>query len=100
MIKIKYTIVDKTYTKLETSGHAEYADHGSDIICAGVSTVMVGLMNALDEIEGVEIKEKKNHIVIINETSSRKANNYLELALIQLKTIEESYGEFIKVERK
>ena len=31
---------------------------------------------------------------------SRQVQNYFELVIIQLKTIEESYGDFIKVERK
>ena len=100
MIKVKYCIDDNNYTRLDVKGHAESDDYGKDLICASVSSIMFGLMNAMDEIKDVTIKELNNHIEIINESKSRKANNYLELALIQLKTIEESYGEFIKVERK
>ncbi|MBR2578455.1 MAG: ribosomal-processing cysteine protease Prp [Erysipelotrichaceae bacterium] len=101
MIAVLYDIDDDvSYTYLSIKGHAEFADYGKDLICASVSSIAFGLMNALDEIEGVTIKESENQIEIINESSSPKANDFMELALIQLKTIEESYSGFIKVERK
>ena len=100
MIKVKYGFDESIYTSLDVKGHADSDEYGKDLICASVSSIMFGLMNALDDIKDVTIKELNNHIEIINESKSRKVNNYLELALIQLKTIEESYGEFIRVERK
>ena len=101
MIRVKYDIDDDAnYTYLSIKGHAEFADYGKDLICASVSSIAFGLMNALDEITGVKITELNDHIEIINGSGSPKANDFMELALIQLKTIEESYGEFIKVERK
>ena len=100
MIKVKYSLEEGNFSKLDVKGHADFDEYGKDLICASVSSIMFGLMNALDDIKDVKIKELNNHIEIINESKSRKANNYLELALIQLKTIEESYGEYIKVERK
>ena len=100
MIKVKYSIENNNYTSLDVKGHAEFAEYGKDLICASVSSIIFGLMNGLDETKDVTIRELNNHIEIINESKSRKVNNYLELALIQLKTIEESYSEFIKVERK
>ncbi|MDO4500471.1 MAG: ribosomal-processing cysteine protease Prp [Erysipelotrichaceae bacterium] len=101
MIKVKYSVdEDQYYTYLDLRGHADFADFGKDLICASVSSIIFGLMNALDEIEGVTIKELNNHIEIINESKLEEVNHYFKLILIQLKTIEESYGEFIKVERK
>ena len=29
-------------------GHADYANHGEDLVCAGVSSIVIGLCNALD----------------------------------------------------
>ncbi|MBR0461217.1 MAG: ribosomal-processing cysteine protease Prp [Erysipelotrichaceae bacterium] len=103
MVKVKFSLDDEgNYTYLLVSGHAEYADYGSDLICASVSSIIFGLMNGLDEngFEGVTISDSENQIEIINESRSDKANDYIELVIYQLKTIEESYGEFIKVERK
>jgi len=100
MIKVTFKMEDDHYTYLSVKGHADSDEYGKDLICASVSSIMFGLMNSLDQIKDVEVKELTNHIEIINESKKDKIDNYLELVLFQLKTIEESYGEFIKVERK
>ena len=101
MIRVIYGITDEDYTYLDISGHAESAEYGQDLICAAVSSIAFGLMNALDELQDAAlIKEEEDHIEISISNSSPKVNDYMELALIQLKTIEESYGKYIKTERK
>ena len=101
MIKVIYDIDDDKYTYLSVSGHANADEYGKDLICASVSSIMFGFMNALDALdEDVEIKQLTNKITITNHTTSNKVQDYFELVMMQLKTIEESYGDFIKVERK
>ncbi|MFE1631061.1 ribosomal-processing cysteine protease Prp [Brevibacillus reuszeri] len=39
MIKIK-VLLDNGEMKIEAVGHANYAEHGKDIVCAGISTIM------------------------------------------------------------
>ena len=101
MIKVIYEVKNDSYVSLTVSGHAESGEYGKDLVCASVSSIMFGLMNAIDELhEDVEIKQLTNKITIINHSSSNIIQDYLELTMMQLKTIEESYGDFIKVERK
>ena len=101
MIKVIYEVKDNEYLDLEVSGHAEYDESGKDLICASVSSIIFGFMNALDALnEDIEIKQLTNKIKITNHSSSTIVQNYFELVMMQLKTIEESYGDFIKVERK
>ena len=101
MIKALYEANDRKYASLEVSGHAEFDESGKDLICASVSSIMFGFMNALDELhENVEIRQSTNKIAIINKSESDVVQDYFELVMMQLKTIEESYGDFIKVERK
>lgn len=101
MIKAVYEVIDDTYRSLNVSGHAEYDESGKDLICASVSSIMFGLMNALDQLdEDIEIKQLTNEIKVVNRSDSGIVQNYFELVMIQLKTIEESYGDFIKLERK
>ena len=97
MILVKYSLENGYYTHMVVTGHAEY---GNDLICASVSSIMFGLMNCLDEYQDVTINVGENKIEIKNECKLDEVNNFMKLTLIQLKTIEESYGEFIKVERK
>ena len=70
-------------------------------MCASVSSIMFGFMNALDALdEKIDIEQLENDIVITNHTNLQVVDDYFELVIMQLKTIEESYGDFIKVERK
>ena len=101
MIKAIYEVKDNRYLSLEVSGHAEYDESGKDLICASVSSIVFGFMNAIDALnENVEIKQLTNKITIKNHSDSNIIQDYFELVMMQLKTIEESYGDFIKVERK
>ena len=101
MIKVIYEVKEDLYTYIEVKGHAKSADYGKDLICASVSTIMFGFMNALDVLdEDVEIKQLTNKIVVENHSKSEMIQDYFELVMTQLKTLEVSYGSFIKVERK
>jgi len=39
---------DQTLRGLRVHGHAGYAEYGSDIVCAGVSTLVMNLVNSLE----------------------------------------------------
>ncbi|MDO4197723.1 MAG: ribosomal-processing cysteine protease Prp [Erysipelotrichaceae bacterium] len=101
MVKVVYEADENHYLTLEVSGHAEAGEYGNDLICASVSSIVFGLMNALDALEKeIDIEVYENLISIDIHEVSDITDNYMELVMIQLKTIEESYGDFIKVERK
>lgn len=101
MIKVLYEVRDERYVSLDVSGHAEYGEYGKDLICASASSIMFGLMNALDALgEDVLIEQEDNRIMIEDHSSSQVVQDYIELVIMQMKTIEASYGDFIRVERK
>ncbi|MDO4940760.1 MAG: ribosomal-processing cysteine protease Prp [Erysipelotrichaceae bacterium] len=101
MIKVIYEVKNDQYISLSVKGHANSDEYGKDLICASVSSIMFGFMNALDMLdEDVKIKQLTNKITISNHSSSEMVQDYFELVMVQLKTIEESYRDFIKVERK
>ena len=101
MITALYEADKDHYLSIDVSGHAEFGEYGKDLVCASVSSIMFGFMNALDVLdEDVEIRQSENRIIIINHSGSKQVDDYYELVLVQLKTLEESYGDFIQVERK
>ena len=101
MIKVIYEAEDNRYLYMQVAGHAQADEYGKDLICASVSSIVFGYMNAIDALnEDVEIEQLTNEITISNHSNSDKVQDYFELVMMQLKTIEESYGDFIKVERK
>jgi len=101
MIKAIFKTEKNQYISLEVSGHAMSGEYGKDLVCASVSSILFGFMNALDELEeDIEIEQLENLIRIRNHCDSQTVQDYFELVIMQLKTIEVSYGKFIKVERK
>jgi uncharacterized protein YsxB (DUF464 family) len=101
MIRAIYEADKDHYLSIDVSGHAEFGAYGKDLVCASVSSIMFGFMNALDALdEEVEIKQSENRITVLNHSGSKQVDDYYELVMMQLKTLEESYGDFIQVERK
>ena len=101
MITVKVKIDNNQYQHLSVKGHAGSDEYGKDLICAGVSSIMFGLLNAIEMADkGVVINVKDNLIEVINNSNNTKVNNYLELAVLQLKTIEESYSQYIKIDER
>ena len=101
MIKVSVNYQHDNISSSKVKGHAQYEEYGKDLICASVSSIMFGLMNALDMCEGsTEIKMADNEIEIILKDHSQVVEDYLSLVLIQLKTIEESYSQYIKIDER
>lgn len=95
----------------DVSGHAEYAESGKDIVCAGVSAVAVGTVNALQELLPIQLEHRmKNGLLSVklprieqtelSENVSDHAQLLLESMLVMLRTIEHSYGQYIKIREK
>ena len=101
MIKVSYQLDENKYSYLKVTGHAEFADEGQDLICAAVSSIFYGLMNALDEMpEDAEVHDNPDDIEIRILSDDQTVQNYINLVLIQLKTIEYSYGDFITIKER
>ena len=87
------------------SGHALFANHGSDIVCAGASAVSFGAINAIHELTGItpEIEQGEEGFLNcglpdhISKSVQENIQLLLEGMVISLQTIEEQYGEYIKI---
>ena len=86
------------------SGHAFFADRGKDIVCAGASAVSIGAINAVHALTGVtpEIEQGDGFLRCVvpdklSEDIHEKVQLLLEGMIISLQTIEEEYGEHIKI---
>ncbi|MEK4486596.1 ribosomal-processing cysteine protease Prp [Psychrobacillus sp. FSL H8-0484] len=90
----------------EMKGHADFAEHGKDLVCAGASAVSFGAVNAiiaLTEITPI-IEQKGNggylYVEVPSITNPEKAANIqliLEAMIVSLQTIEQDYGKYIKI---
>lgn len=104
MIKVEIVKEVEFIKQVTVGGHADYAEHGSDIVCAGVSAVIFGLINAVDELdEDVEFDISANedvtgYVTYRSLKSTDKEQLLLNAMLIALKTIEENYSDYITIE--
>ncbi|MFJ5768483.1 ribosomal-processing cysteine protease Prp [Psychrobacillus sp. NPDC093180] len=90
----------------EMKGHADFAEHGKDLVCAGASAVSFGAVNAiiaLTEITPI-LKQKGDggylYVEVPSISNSEKAAQMqliLESMIVSLQTIEQDYGKYIKI---
>jgi len=98
MIEVKINICNQRIREMKISGHALYAPHGEDLVCAGVSSIGTGLLNALDILVPNSCKLiLKDYILIQVVEDSEVVQTILRTGLIQLETISEQYGSYLKV---
>ncbi|MCI1881186.1 MAG: ribosomal-processing cysteine protease Prp [Sporolactobacillus sp.] len=94
-------------TGFTINGHAGSGPRGFDLVCAGVSAVSFGALNAVDELTGVPMEVRKSpdggHLscwlsgAADDGAASAKAELILEAMLVSLRTIAVTYGKFIRL---
>ena len=101
MIKITATRNNGKIISLTVKGHANSVPHGEDLVCAAVSSILVGGCNALNEHNCFAIKLNEGD-ASITEISHANEHDYevLETMMIQFKTVEESNKKFLQVIEK
>ena len=86
------------YTALTIQGHAESAEYGQDLVCAGVSSIAFGLCNALSDIAGLETIQAENNMISIRSSEPDDlVQVILETGIIQFRTVEMSYADYIDI---
>lgn len=99
MIRVSIKQSNGHYTLLKIKGHAEYAEHGQDLVCAGVSSVIFGLANAIDELNGnCDIQINDNEILFANIQNDMTTQLVIETGIIQLKSIAEVHSQYIQIQ--
>ena len=98
-------VIQKNQDEIQSitvTGHAEFDSHGQDLVCAGVSSILFGTLNALDEIvtDSCDLIVEKNKIKIQVKQACELTQTILQVTTIQLKTIEEQYKDYIKIIRQ
>jgi|SRR5690625_4942068 hypothetical protein len=106
MIKVIISRTNNEITAFELSGHAESGPYGYDLVCAAVSAVSIGTVNAaavLGETD-LDIKQEDEggflYVRIPNSLPREKMEKIqllFEGMIISLKSIEAEYSRFIKI---
>ncbi len=105
MIKVLIAYKGKGLERITVSGHASSAPYPHDLVCAMVTGISIGILNALEggeETYDIEVDEGLVDIAVKGPISEHDMT-VLETYIIQLKTIEQSpktKGTIVIKERK
>ena len=88
---------DHRITGFVSSGHSGYADEGEDIVCAGISALVVNAVNSIDQLTDARMvcEEDPDQALIRFETADYEQPDVqllLSSLLLGLTGIEASYG--------
>ena len=85
-------------------GHADYAEKGADVICAGISALTMTTILSLQQLTQLSLKIKQNPVKGWLECKWDKipaemehANLIVKVMIIGLKDIATQYPEYLKV---
>jgi uncharacterized protein YsxB (DUF464 family) len=98
---------DGDLISVELTGHAMSGDYGHDIVCAGVSALAINAINSLEALSGVQPLVDVDEVeggylyIEINPSGTAEQMNItqlmLESFLLGMTSIEEEYGQYVKV---
>ncbi|WP_163653253.1 ribosomal-processing cysteine protease Prp [Listeria sp. PSOL-1] len=87
------------------NGHANYAEHGSDLVCAGASSIAFGMVNAISEVCDFDpIIKKSEGFLRYTLPEAYIKNETVQILLTgmvnQLRSLAYSYPDHIKISSK
>ena len=94
---------DDGYRGIELKGHAGYAEHGEDIICAAVSVLSLNMANSVetftkDEFEGTMEEESGSFSFRFTKNISLESKILMNSLVLGLENIQREYGkQYIKI---
>lgn len=87
-------------SEIEIKGHALSAQYNQDIVCAGISSIVFGICNALEELSTYDENQiifKEDMIKIPNLLGQKEVQLICKIMIVQLQTIERSYPKYIEI---
>ena len=94
-------MIDVTVRKdrLTVSGHAMYAPHGQDIVCAGVSSLVRTLIHSIEDLTGDEIEYEVSPgwVDIQHGNLSEKAKTLVDSFFIGICMIANEFPDYVRI---
>src|SRR5690625_4689030 len=105
MIKVSIYRENNQIISFEISGHANSGPYGYDLVCAAVSAVSFGAVNAVIQICEIDLEIEQSDsgylfVAILKQTPleiKKKAQLIFEAMYVSLQTIEREYKQFIQI---
>lgn len=100
MIKCRFVHDGNGPIAFEVKGHANTAPHGHDLVCAAVSAILIGGINALEGEDRFAAKIEEGHVRLsYQEEPSLKDRHVMATMEVQLESLAASYPKSVRLER-
>ncbi len=105
MIRVSIHKLNRDIRKISVRGHAESGPKGHDLVCAAVSSIATGALNALVEMQNENVsliyQEGEDALIEVNVLeSNEQLENLLRFMIYQLKTVEDSHPKNIRIKEE
>ena len=101
MINIKANRKDGKIVYLSVLGHANSDVKGKDLVCAAISAITVGGLNALENPNSFNLKVEQGDVeVSLKGEANEHDYQVLDTMLIQLKSVAETDSKYVSVIEK
>ena len=99
---ITVTIIRKqdAYQMMKVTGHAQSAPYGEDLVCAAVSAIMTGGINALDLKQAKVTNIEGLSEIQVLDLHHQPNQAVYRVMMTQLTTIAEAYPKYIRIRIK
>jgi len=89
--------------KIIVKGHADYSEYGTDIVCAGVSTLLISHYNLMTRFmpkSNFDCKALEGDFRLTIKKVTSEIENIMDNLIDSLEELSMSYPKNIKIERK
>ena len=104
MISVEIIKKNGSYKEIECSGHAMYDDYGKDIVCAGVSTLVINCFNSIEHFTDDFVSSSSENGITklcLKDNISEKTELLIDSMLLGLDQIKSNYGKkYLKISVK
>lgn len=103
MIQATFIVNDSDqFIGFHMNGHANFDEHGKDIVCAGASAVAYGIFNSVLALTNNKPEfEIEDGLMDVKNISTRDDVQLLMKSLkVSLETIEAEYNEYISISKR
>lgn len=105
MIQVTLFEVDGVLTGYEVTGHAGYAEHGSDIVCAAISMLAYTTLRSLHDVAGREdvrysVDEDTGNMHVMLSGVDEKSRVILETLQVGVESTIEMYSDYIRLTKE
>ena len=100
MIRVIFTVKDNEICGFEISGHSDYSEQGSDIVCAAVSSAAYMAANTITDVQSLQadITDADGFLKLsLSQEDAKSAEVILNGLALHLHALSKANSEFINV---